>query len=76
MTLLRNSTPWLISLVCGVGLVAVVGFGQQATVQSQPKSTTAPSTVAHAATVTELSNVFRTVSKRVLPSVVVLRTKQ
>lgn len=76
MTLLRNSTPWLISLACGVGLVAAVGFGQQATVQSQSKSTTAPSTVAHAATVTELSNVFRTVSKRVLPSVVVLHTKQ
>ncbi len=76
MTLLRNSTPWLISLVCGIGLVAAVGFGQQATVQSQSKSTTAPSTVAHAATVTELSNVFRTVSKRILPSVVVLHTKQ
>lgn len=76
MTLLRNSTPWLISLACGVGLVAAVGFGQQATVQSQSKSTTAPSTAPHAATVTELSKVFRTVSKRVLPSVVVLHTKQ
>ena len=66
MKLLRSSTPWLFSLVCGVGLVAAVGFGQRAT-------RTTPVT---AATVTELSSVVRNVSKQVLPSVVSLHVKQ
>ena len=69
MKLLRSSTPWLISLVCGVGLVAAVGFGQRVT---QNKPTTVPT----AASVTELSSIFRDVSKQVLPAVVSLRVKQ
>ena len=66
MKLLRSSTPWLFSLVCGVGLVAAVGFGQRTT----------PTKPVTAATVTELSSVFRNVSKQVLPSVVLLQVKQ
>ena len=69
MKLLRSSTPWLISLVCGVGLVAAVGYGQRV-VQNKPAATPA------AATVTELSSIFRNVSKQVLPAVVSLRVKQ
>jgi serine protease Do len=69
MKLLRSSTPWLISLVCGVGLVAAVGYGQRVA-QNKPAATPA------AATVTELSSIFRNVSKQVLPAVVSLRVKQ
>ena len=69
MKLLRSSTPWLISLVCGVGLVAAVGYGQRVA-QNKPAATPA------AATVTELSSIFRDVSKQVLPAVVSLRVKQ
>jgi len=68
MKLLRSSTPWLISLVCGVGLVAAVGFGQRV---SQNK----PPAVPTAATVAELSSIFRDVSKQVLPAVVSLQVK-
>ena len=67
MKLLRSSTPWLFSLICGIGVVAVVGLGQRA-----DRAKAAPV----AANITQLSNVFRDVSKNVLPSVVSLRVKQ
>ena len=67
MKLLRSSTPWLFSLICGIGVVAVVGLGQRA-----DRAKAAPI----AANITQLSNVFRDVSKNVLPSVVSLRVKQ
>ena len=66
MKLLRSSTPWLFSLVCGVALVAAVGYGQRSDANK-------PAT---AANVTALSSVFRDVSKDVLPSVVSLQVKQ
>jgi len=67
MKLLRSSTAWLFSLICGIGLVAAVGFGQRADRAKTPPV---------AANVIQLSSVFRDVSKRVLPSVVSLQVKQ
>ena len=66
MKLLRSSTPWLFSLICGVALVAAVGYGQRS-------DTNKPVT---AANVTALSSVFRDVSKNALPSVVPFQGKQ
>ena len=59
MKLLRSSTPWLFSLICGIGVVAVVGLGQRA-----DRAKAAPV----AANITQLSNVFRDVSKKSCPA--------
>ncbi|GIT30212.1 MAG: hypothetical protein Ct9H300mP1_22580 [Planctomycetaceae bacterium] len=37
MKLLRSSTPWLFSLICGIGVVAVVGLGQEPTARRPPR---------------------------------------
>ena len=66
MRLIRSSSLWLASVVCGVCLVAAVGFGQRS----------GKIDVASASTVVQLSSVFRDVSRKVLPSVVSIQVKQ
>ncbi|MFP6769440.1 MAG: trypsin-like peptidase domain-containing protein [Planctomycetaceae bacterium] len=66
MKLIRSSSLWLLSVACGVCVVAAVGFGQRS----------GNTKIATAATAVELSSVFREVSRKVLPSVVSIRVKQ